>query len=798
MISARWIKVLKDLWSNKARSTLAVLSIAVGVFSVGLVSNAYVTMLNDLAADYRSVNPHTAILYTDPFGEDALISARKVPGVINAEGRNEFSAQVQTANGDWKPAMITSIPPLEDIQIDLIRPVVDGEKLILGKHQVLLERTGLGVLPVKEGDTIRLLFSNDQVKELQVAGVVHEVTAYATPLSGRVNLYVSPETMLWLGDTDQFTMMLLTTAGNQQDEKYVNQVASRVATKLEKGGLRVYLTAVYRPGEHPAYSILRTLLVLLGFLGVLALLLSTFLVVNTVTALMAQQIRQIGVMKAIGGQSGQLLVMYVLLIVCFGLLALFLAIPLAGLANYGLMGMLSNMINFKTGPFRIPLPSFILQILVGLALPLVAAFVPVRSGTRMTIREAIGNQGLNASGFRLSWFDRMLEQTRLLPRPFLLSLRNTFRRKGRMALTLATLTLGGAIFIAVFNVRSSFIQTINDVLGYFLSDVNVSLGDLYRVNRIENIITSISGVKSVESWGVRNAQVLSPDQKSSTEVIIWGPPENSKLIRPVIVEGRWIRPGDMNALVIGNHFLEKRPGVKIGDELVVRISEKDYPFVVVGIFQMAGNVYPPFVYTSYEALSWMTGRIERSSEYRVITTLPDPGLEKRIADEMEKEFKQNGIRVGGISTGAEQQAQQKTSIDILVYCLLVMALLIALVGGIGLMGTMGMNVMERTREIGVIRSYGASNLAVLSMVVVEGMTIGIISWLLGVLLAFPISMLLCNAVGVAFVHYPLPLIISKDGFVLWLVVSMALSGLASLLPAFNAVRLTVRDVLAYE
>ena len=142
--------------------------------------------------------------------------------------------------------------------------------------------------------------------------------------------------------------------------------------------------------------------------------------------------------------------------------------------------------------------------------------------------------------------------------------------------------------------------------------------------------------------------------------------------------------------------------------------------------------------------------------------------------------------------------QNKQTTDILIYFLLVMASLIALVGGLGLMSTMGMNVIERTREIGVIRAIGASDGSVLQLVIVEGMLIGVLSWILGAILAVPIGMLLGYAVGMAFLFSPLPFLFSMDGFLVWLVIVLVLSALASFVPARNASRLTVREVLSYE
>jgi putative ABC transport system permease protein len=186
------------------------------------------------------------------------------------------------------------------------------------------------------------------------------------------------------------------------------------------------------------------------------------------------------------------------------------------------------------------------------------------------------------------------------------------------------------------------------------------------------------------------------------------------------------------------------------------------------------------------------------SNLRVITTLSDLLTEQRVSKKLDKLFKRKGIQVSQIQLGSEWHAQQSSPLDVLVYFLLAMAILIVFFGGLGLMSTMSMNVLERTREIGILRSSGASNGEILCLVVFEGMIIDAISWALAALASLPLTYLMNAGVGAAIFTKPLDFYFSWNGLVIWLVAILSLSVLASPLPASKTIHLTIRDVLAYE
>ncbi|MBI9047974.1 MAG: ABC transporter permease [Anaerolineaceae bacterium] len=796
-LSPRWRKVLADLWSNKVRTLLVVASIAVGVFAVGMVSITFDILMNDMDTDYQSSNPYHAEMYTNYLDTETIEVLEKIEGVGVVEGRGSINADVELADGEWKAIDINSVPDVSKMKIGVLRPEIADGPLNLGRHQIFIERTALSVLNVKPGDVIRVKLMDDRIKELEVAAVVHDVTSYPMAFTDQVTAYVNQDTMVWLGGGYNFSQVLLTVSENATDEQHVREVAEAVGDKLEKGGNRVYYTSVYEPGKHFASSITGALGVIMSFLGVMAVMMSGFLVINTITALLSQHISQIGIMKTIGAERKQVLIMYLVLVVSFGVLAFIIAVPLSALIGYGISSGVAVYLNFDLQGFRIPLLSIVLELIVAIIVPLLAALVPVLNGSRITIREAFDSYGLSKPVTHEHWIDRLLNHITFLSRPLIISIRNTFRRKARLMLTLITLTLGGAIFIGVFNVKASLYKEIDDVMGYFISDVNIRFNNYYRHEEVFPVVEEIQGVEIVEGWGVSMGEVFSGGNIAE-QIIIYAPPAGSQMIEPNIVSGRWLIPEDENAIVIGNHFLAKFPDYKVGDTLTIKIENKDYDWKVVGIYNMAGTVIPPILYGNYGYLASTMGMVEKVSEIRIQTAYSDAINQRIIGEEISAALESVDVPVANMQIGDEMIRSQNASIDVLINFLLVMAVIIAIVGGLGLMGLMSMNVLERTREIGVMRSIGAADGSIIGIVIVEGVTVGLISMILGAILAIPISQVLDVVVGNAFIESPVAFVYSLEGILYWMILIVVLSVVASILPARNAVRLTIRDVLAYE
>ena len=269
------------------------------------------------------------------------------------------------------------------------------------------------------------------------------------------------------------------------------------------------------------------------------------------------------------------------------------------------------------------------------------------------------------------------------------------------------------------------------------------------------------------------------------------------MIKPIFVEGRWLRPEDANAIVVNTDVIKDEEDVGVGSTITVTIDDKETDFVIVGVVR--SSMIGPIAFVNFDYLS----RIQNSVDRAIISQvrLDDRSFENQLlyGQALEDAYRDSGFRVQQMQTLGQLQNTISSAFDGIIGFLLAMALLLGIVGGLGLMGTMSINVMERTREIGVMRAIGASNSSVLRIILVEGLIIGLISWTIGGLIAMPSQSGLTLAVGMALLE-------SAPSYIFSTRERSAVAGRGPCAGALwqalcrraRASRLTVREVLSYE
>lgn len=800
----RWHKVLADLLSHKVRSLLVTTSIAVGLFAMGMITTVHVILTEDLRSGYAAINPANIQVQAIQFDADFVKRISHLPVIAEAQGAKNMNLRVRTTSGEWKPISIKALTP-EDMKGQPINRVA----LVLGDwppadKQIVLEKNKLAETGANLGDELEIKLPSGTIRQMRLAGVVQDQTLgssggeggfFLAPIQG----YVTTDTLPWLEQSESFNILYATVKQGQEDRKTMRAAADQVLKEFDQHGYVATSSVVRLSSEHPNVAYVDAMVAVIFSLGFLVVFLSGFLITNTLSALLNQQVQQIGVMKTIGASRRQIISVYMVLILVFSLIALAVAIPSSKQAAFALLEYLSERINFRLQGFRPVGAATLLQILIALVVPQVAGSLPILQGTRISVREALSgtlSAQVDDSGPIYRWLARL----RGFSRPLLISLRNTFRRRGRLILTLTTLTLGGATFIATFNVRYSIENYIEQLGHYFLADINLSFSRSYRMERVRQDVMQVPGVKSVEGWSGALAQVVQEDGTPGESLQIIAPPANSPLVEPILVSGRWIKPGDENAIALSELFHSHFPELGVGDTIRFRVGLEESDWVVVGFFQLAGRSTGLLAYANYDYVAKLTGRYGRATSFRVVALGDSLSLEeqKALARQVEMHLSKLGYEVSEVTAGLWLQETTSKGLNILTTFLLIMSLLMASVGSIGLMGTMSLNVMERTREIGVMRAIGGSDRAIISIVLVEGGLIGLISWVLAGFVALPISKRLADAIFQAIFSTNAEIAFTFSGNLIWLGLVLLLSVFASVVPAFNASRLTIREVLAYE
>ncbi|NJL04473.1 MAG: FtsX-like permease family protein [Chloroflexaceae bacterium] len=811
VLAPRWKKIAADLWGNRTRTLLVVLSIFVGVFAVGVIAGTQFILSTELQRIYQQANPahitvssgvlsynadyslSTADSSKAGFSQALLDSLERMPEVAAVDGRRVFNARVRVGE-DWRNIQFIALDDYTNVRVNQFSPVAGAAAP--RKHSILIERSGVGMLAAEIGTTVLIELPSGKQRSLRIDGITHDLHQWPSPLIGTIYAYIDLDTAVWLGESREFNQIVLHVATNGDDLQHNEAVAQQVYNRLQRAGLDPSFPQVPIPGEHPLNFLILTLTSLMSVMSVLAILLSGFLVANTISALLSQQVRQIGVMKAIGAQARQIMLMYLVLVVCFGILALVPAIPLGLLGTRGFVAVLADLINFDVEQVQVPSQVFLLQGGVAVLVPLLAAIVPILKGTRITVHAALSSAG-GAGSYGQGRLDRLMQRITVLPRPELLALRNTFRRTLRLASTLLTLTLGGALFIAVFSVRDSLLTTSQNYMdalyGY---DVHVFLARSYRTDYLAETAQRVPGVVAAEGQVQASVRrILADGSESKTVTLIATPPETVTM-SPQILRGRWLLPDDQNALVVSMGVLDEHPDLDVGSSLVLEVNGREYDWTIVGVIPTIGGAR--WAYVSFPYYGQIAREIDRASYLRVVTSDHSAEGQRLAGIQLEQAFKQRGIEVLYSETTEQLKANDREVINVMIVSLLAMAVLVAAVGGLGLAGTLSLNVIERVREIGVMRAVGADDLMILRIILLEGMLIGGLAWLLAAALALPVSAWMSHSMGMMLFAMPLDFDFAAVSVLVWLGFSLAIAAIASYLPARNASRIAVREVLAHE
>jgi putative ABC transport system permease protein len=778
--SALTRKSLADVTRRKGRTVLVVLGILIGVFGLtainvaaGGLANAFAYSASKTATDDIDL----AVQSVDP----SLVSAlRAVPNVKTVQFDTFYSTRWQIAAAPGHVNMtIVSYPDLDHVQLN---PFQLSAGRLPGPGEIVMESSDRGLQNVEVGDTVTVSTPYGP-QQLRVVGLARTLGLPSAAFQSRARAYMSEYGLRALSGISSANDIQL----QVNDKGRAKQTVKDLQAVLAAHHVVLLGAAIddnnFDPGPvNGIFTIMRVL-------SFIALLLTSFLIINTVTTLVAEQTKVIGTMKALGGGRGTIMRGYLTSVAIYSVVGTVLGLGLGILGGYAFTAYLTTIIILDPGPYQVDVGVVLVSALVGLGIPFAAAFIPLWTGTRITVREAMAAYGVSASNGRTTrrTFGRgvgWVSQTTQL------GLRGVFRRRGRAVLTLLALTLSGTAFLAIQTTTYSVNSFIGVLFAQYDADAFVNtLPQPYPKIRAE--LLSVPNVARVE----RFEQSLVKTKYG--QLVLTGTEPDPVLYHFQLVSGRLLNGDEPGALLISDNMANKT-GLKVGDTLELSSATNTETWFIVGeVHDLNGGTgVIGTAFTTVDALHTFTGLpTDIGSSFMIGGSDRSPAAVNTMANALDDQLSAQGL-APSVTTAQQQIDRNRTQFQILYVLLYAVAAIVALVGVLGLFNTLTTSVLERRREIGILRSMGATGWRVASIFWTEGLTLAGISWLIAALVGIPAAygfvMLLSD------VLITVPFSFSPASFASMLVVIVVIATLASVIPALSAARVRIADTLRYE
>jgi putative ABC transport system permease protein len=802
MASPRWRKLRGDLAAMPGRLIAMVIALAVSLVGFGAVLGARTVLRREIAVSYLASHPADATLVLDGDVDRTLLAElRARPEIADADAREVVQARIapgepaegraavahvahfgHAAAGDarsWQALELFVVDDFAALRLHTLRRESGAWPPPTGA--MLVERSAVDLLGVGEGATATVKTPHGEPRPIAVAGVVHDTSVAPAWQERRGYGYIARETLAALGEPPVLHELGVTFRPSPATREDAEAAASSLARTLNAGGHAVRQIRVPPLREHPHQAQMTTAQMVLLLFSVLLLVLSAILIATLVGAMLARQVREIGVMKAVGARTGQLAAMYAAAVALVGAAACAIALPLGALGAHAMIGGMSMMMNLALADTAIPAWVFVAQAAAGIAVPLAIAAAPILRACRRTVRDALAQYGASAERIRPSL-------TRLP-----MAARDALRRPAQLALTLALLITGGVLSSTAFNVKRAYEANIERMPRMWHHDLDIRLSEPAAV-ALAAQLAALHGIRIVEPWGF----AMAASARDGTDVVrtypdqghgafpVWGVPVPSRLIDLPLVEGRWLAADDRDAMVVSS--MTNR---HVGETLDLSLRGVPSRWRVVGVVDTvpAGGGY---VTDAAFARATHTEGLART--LRVATSAVSRDELHAITAAIEREITDQGARVDAITSSATMRDAMDAHVFLLVRAAIVLSAIVALVGLLGLGAAIGISVLSRTREIAMMKAVGATNPRIFRLVLGEAALVAVASGLVSAALTLPVTAAVDSFLSrLGFLSATF--VVSPGALAGWLVAVVLGSLVAALAPARRAARLTVREAL---
>ena len=777
-------KVFKDTTHHKLRSVLTILGIAIGILGL--------TAINLASGQFKSSFEYSVNTTAQP---DIQVFTAPTNASLATTLQHQANVQVVQPEGyintRWDitsrrlPFRIIGVVDFQHVQVNKFQ-LVEGN--LPGPGQIALEYSDKALEEVQVGQQINVLV-NGSYRMVTISGFVRTQGLAAASIVGRGQGYmheIDVESLFNMSGVNAFMIRLTNPDLGASTARQLSQVLN---------SQHVLVFAVNVGQDTSVSSLANGIFAVMDGLSLIAILLSICLLLGTIMSLVTEQIRYIGTMKAIGATRGRLIRHYLAIVAIYAITGTLLGLVLGTLGGYELAKYLGTLVGIPIGSLQISAGLVVEGLLVGIGVPLLAALIPTYAGTRITVSQALNSYGVESDGGqgkRGLWTRVTGGVAGRFPQTVLFGMRGLFRKRTRAILTLLTLTVSGAAFLAVQTTSYSFDSFLSQVFTTYHYDVLVSTSDPQPLSKFLQLLQPVAGVGRIEPL----SQDTIPTHWGNATLT--GVQIDTQLYQKQLVSGRWFTANDQNSVIISQDAAAKS-GLKVGDSITLDGALNSATWRIIGIARDYSGVGPGALGTLIAPIGQVDTFFHLPTSYTefvmVQSTSHAPGAVDDLANRLDNTLSASGL-LPDITTAQQQISQNQSTYQIIYTLLDVVALIIALVGAIGLSNTLAMSVLERRREIGILRSMGATSRKVAQVFWTEGLTLGALAWVLAVIIGLPAAYFFVTVQGHLLV--PMPFAFSPLSLLYMLVFTLILASLASVGPVFGSTRLKIAQVLRYE
>ncbi|MFY0687199.1 MAG: FtsX-like permease family protein [Cyclobacteriaceae bacterium] len=786
-------KVGRDLLREKGRTLTVMTAIVLGVFAVAMLIFAKSVLDKNLATNYLNTNPASFYIELDSVTKQSRNELAEKPNIEFVEIRPAIKARLKKEGGEFVPVLLFLVESFDDLRINTFN--LDQGSWPGTSNKWLIEREGQKIMELSVGQQHQLVIPGWETLDLELSGLSHDPGVAPSWMEGMLYGYLSMEALPEAVMSQKLNRLMVTVAEGKLDENIINDQVLTTKKWFEAQGVKVIRTEVPKPGVHMHQRQMNALMFLVLLFGLLTLGLSSLLVINMISAVMSKEIRQIALMKATGASTGQITMIYLMIIGIMSVLALLIAMPLGLFAGWKFAEFNASLLNFTLYDVSIEWSVYLLIIGTGMLLPLVLSFVPIYRASRVSIHHSLNNAGVEESALNEKSVLRQLLDMLNLSSSLTFAIRNTFRRKGRLILTVLCLAMGGAIFITSFNLRKSTTSSINKNFDQQGQDVVIGLKQPVLQTDLDRLIKSVSSVASYETGNVYWGSTMQSNQLNSRSFKVRSLPIAAELYRPELVQGRWFEAGKTE-VVVNKVLLSDYEQLGIGRSIELVLQGKTETYEIVGIVNELFS--PSGLFLSNDQVNQHLGISSKVNQISLQANDRNDASIRQMIRAVEGSLQQAGITVVGSTPKSVYKKLVVEHLVIIMMMLLVMTFLVIVVGGMGMATSFNINVSERKREIGILQAVGIEKAQLRKIIVSEGLVVGLLSWFLAILLSFPVSWYLGNEFFELFFESTLVLRISEWGILFWLIAVVVLGAWFSYQPAKRAYAMPTAEVISYE